>query len=450
MATFGLVDCNNFYVSCERVFQPRLADRPVVVLSNNDGCVVARSQEARALGIAMGAPFFKVRGVIERHDVAVLSSNYALYSDLSERVTSILAAAAPDHEVYSIDECFLDLDRLSVPDVSAWCRDLRTQIQRWTGIPVSVGVGSTKTLAKLASKIAKAAPEMDGVFDLTRDDVKGMAARLRETPVGDVWGVGGRSSKMLVERGVHTALDLRDAPDGWVRQRMGVVGLRTVQELRGVACHELESQPAPKQATCCSRTFGKAVTDRGQVRDAIIAFAERAVEKIRHAGQVCGAIQVSIATDRFDANAAQYKTAASTTFMTPTADSRAIVAASLRILESLWRDGFAYRRGGVLLLDLSPADNVAPSLFDYGFDYGAAGEDQLMKAIDRINGRFGRGAVGLGLATANAQWRMSQKRLSPRFTTRWRDIPKARIEGGSVQGRLVKPGAFAGNADDHP
>jgi DNA polymerase V len=437
MATFGLVDCNNFYVSCERVFQPKLVGRPVVVLSNNDGCVVARSQEVRALGVAMGAPFFKVRGLIERHDVAVLSSNYALYSDLSERVASILASAAPRHEVYSIDECFLDLDRLSVPDLNAWCQALRRKIQRWTGIPVSVGVGSTKTLAKLANKVAKTAPETEGVFDSMRD-VEGMTARLRETPVGDVWGIGGRSSKMLAGHGVRTALDLRDAPDGWVRQRMGVVGLRTVQELRGVACYELDSQPAPKQATCCSRTFGKAVTEKGQVCDAVIAFAERAAEKIRHAGQVCGAAQVSIATDRFDTNAAQYRTAASTTFMTPTADSRVIVAASLRILESLWRDGFAYRGAGVLLLDLSPAENVAPSLFDYG----RAGDDRLMKAIDGINGRFGRGAVGLGLAPGNAQWRMSQKRLSPRYTTRWRDIPKARIgpkariEDGSVQGVL--------------
>jgi DNA polymerase V len=423
MSTFGLVDCNNFYVSCERVFQPGLNGRPVIVLSNNDGCVVARSQEARALGIAMGVPFFKVRVIVERHDVAVLSSNYALYGDLSKRVMSILAAAAPRHEIYSIDECFLDLDQLAVPDLSMWCRNLRGQILRWTGIPVSVGVGQTKTLAKVANKLAKTSLRTGGVLDLTRHP-GWVEAALHKTAVGDVWGIGPRLTKMLTGRGIKTALDLRNAPDGWVRQRMGVVGLRTTQELRGIACHELETQPAPKKTTCCSRTFGRAIRDKDQVRDAIAAYAERVAEKIRQSGQVCGAVQVFVATDRFNASMAQHSASASATFMPPTADSRAIVGMALRIFADIWREGFAWRKAGVLLLDLSSASNVTPTLFPDQ----SVGSDRLMQTMDRIKNRYGRSAVGLGLATKGAEWRMRQNRVSPHFTTRWNEIPRARIE----------------------
>ena len=371
MATIGLVDCNNFYASCERVFQPSLANRPIVVLSNNDGCIVARSQEAKALGIAMGVPLFQAKRLVERHDVTVLSSNYALYGDLSERVMSILAAEAPRIEVYSIDESFLDLDRLAVLDLS--------------GNPAWIGPALSRTAA------------------------------------GDVWGIGSRWSKMLAGRGIGTALDLRDAPDGWVRQRMGVTGLRTVHELRGIACHELETQPAAKQTTCCSRSFSRAISDRTQVRDAIVSFAERTAEKIRRSDQVCGNLQVSIATDSFDSAAPQYTTAASAAFPAPTDDSRVIVAAALRIFERLWREGFAYRKAGVMLLDLSPAGDAVGSLFDDG----PLENRRLMQAVDRINGRFGRGSIGLGLTARTAEWRMRQERLSPRYTTRWRDLAAA-------------------------
>ena len=292
MATFALVDCNNFYASCERLFQPRLRGRPVVVLSNNDGCVIARSNEAKALGVGMGAPMFKIRKLVEEHDITVCSSNYALYGDISERVMSVLGSSAPAHEVYSIDECFLDLDRLGVPDLTDWCRDLREQTLQWTGIPVSVGVGPTKTLSKLANRLAKKSAKAGGVLDLVHHP-QWIDAALRKTPVGDVWGVGRRWTVMLEERGIYTAHDFANAPDGWVRQRMGVVGLRTVHELRGLVCHALEDQPPPKQTTCCSRTFGTAIFDKGQVHDAVMSFAERAAEKVRNAGQVAGAVQCS-------------------------------------------------------------------------------------------------------------------------------------------------------------
>ncbi|MCX7310553.1 MAG: Y-family DNA polymerase, partial [Alphaproteobacteria bacterium] len=282
---------HNFYASCERVFQPSLNGKPIVVLSNNDGCVVARSQEAKTLGIAMGVPLFKIRDIIKRHDVAVRSSNYALYGDLSERVMSILAASAPQHEIYSIDECFLDLDRMPVNDLTAWCRNLRVRAKRWTGIPVSVGIGTTKTLSKIANKLAKSSAKADGVIDLAGHP-EWIESALSKTPVGDVWGIGLRWSKMLIESGITTARELRDTQDGWIRQRMGVVGLRTVHELRGIACHQLDTQPSPKKTTCCSRTFGNAVKDKDQVRNAIMSFAERASEKIRHSDQACGSMQV--------------------------------------------------------------------------------------------------------------------------------------------------------------
>ena len=422
MATFALVDCNNFYASCERLFQPRLRGRPVVVLSNNDGCVIARSNEAKALGVGMGAPMFKIRKLVEEHDIAVCSSNYALYGDISERVMSVLGSSAPAHEVYSIDECFLDLDRLGVPDLTDWCRVLREQTMQWTGIPVSVGVGPTKTLSKLANRLAKKSAWAGGVLDLVHHP-QWIDAALRKTPVGDVWGVGRRWTVMLEERGIHTAHDFANAPDGWVRQRMGIVGLRTVHELRGLVCHALEDQPPPKQTTCCSRTFGTAIFDKGQVHDAVMSFAERAAEKVRNAGQVAGAVQLFIRTDPFAQDAPQKSVSGSATFHRPTSDTRDIGAAVMRIFERIWREGYGWRKAGVLLLDLGAPGQAPVSLFDII----EAPDDGLMKAIDQINARYGRGTARLGLAQKDGEWHMRRENLSPSFTTRWGDIPSAKM-----------------------
>lgn len=422
MATFALVDCNNFYASCERLFQPRLRGRPIVVLSNNDGCVIARSNETKALGIGMGAPMFKIRKLVEEHDIAVCSSNYALYGDISERVMTVLGASAPAHEIYSIDECFLDLDQLAVPSLTDWCRGLREQTTRWTGIPVSVGVGPTKTLAKLANRLAKKSTKAGGVLDLVHHPAW-IEPALRKTPVGDVWGVGRRWTVMLEERGIHTAHDFANAPDGWVRQRMGVVGLRTAHELRGLVCHAMEDQPPPRQTTCCSRTFGAAIHDKGQVHDAVMSFAERVAEKVRHAGQVAGAVQLFIRTDPFAQGAPQKSLSGSATFHRPTSDTREISAAVLRIFERIWRDGYGWRKAGVLLLDLGMPGDAPASLFDR---IGAP-DDGLMGAIDQINARYGRGAARLGLAQKEGEWRTRRENLSPSFTTRWTDIPSARL-----------------------
>ena len=422
MATFALVDCNNFYASCERLFRPNLKNQPVVVLSNNDGCVIARSQEAKAVGIAMGAPLFKIRTLVEEHGVAVCSSNYALYGDISERVMTMLGSNAPSHEVYSIDECFLDLDNLGVPDLTAWCSSLRRDTYQWTGIPVSIGVGGTKTLAKLANRLAKKSTKAGGVIDLAHHP-EWIDAALRKTPIGDVWGVGRRWSQMLEERGMVTAHDFAHAQDGWIRQKMGVVGLRTAHELRGHVCHALEDQPQPKQTTCCSRSFGATITDKSQVHDALMQFAERAAEKVRSADQVAGAMQIFIRTDPFNPNAAQKSLSGSVSFAQPTSDARTITGAATRILERIWREGFAWKKAGILLLDLSVKGAAPSSLFDAVANL----DDGLMSAMDQINAKFGRGSIKLGLAGKDQDWRMRQDNLSPSFTTRWADLASVRV-----------------------
>jgi DNA polymerase V len=422
MATFALVDCNNFYASCERLFRPQLKNKPVVVLSNNDGCVIARSQEAKSLGIGMGAPLFKIRNLIEEHNVTVCSSNYALYGDISERVMTMLGSNAPNHEVYSIDECFLDLDNLAVPNLADWCRSLRNNTYQWTGIPVSIGVGPTKTLAKLANRLAKKSTKAGNVIDLANHP-EWIEPALRKTPIGDVWGVGCKWARMLEERGIMTAYDFTRAQDGWIRQRMGVVGLKTVHELRGYVCHELEDQPQPKQTTCCTRSFGETVTDKAQVHDALMNFAERASEKVRAANQVAGVVQVFIRTDPFNPNAAQKSLSGSVTFDQPTSDSRAITGAVTRILDRIWCDGFGWKKAGVLLLDLTAKGSAPLSLFDAVPKYN----DGLMRAIDTINARHGRGSVGLGLAGKDQNWRMRQENLSPSFTTKWADLARVRL-----------------------
>lgn len=419
MATFALVDCNNFYASCERLFRPNLKNQPVVVLSNNDGCVIARSQEAKDVGIGMGAPLFKIRALIEEHDVAVCSSNYALYGDISERVMSTLGSNAPNHEVYSIDECFLDVDNLGVPDLSEWCRNLRKSTYRWTGIPVSIGVGPTKTLAKLANRLAKKSVKAGGVIDLSNHP-DWIEPALRKTPIGDVWGVGRKWSQMLQERGIMTAYDFAHAEDGWIRKKMGVVGLRTLHELRGYVCHALENQPQPKQTTCCTRSFGETITDKSQVHDALMSFAERAAEKVRTADQVAGVVQVFIRTDSFNPNTVQKSLSGSITFDQATSDTRAISGAVTRILDRIWREGFAWKKAGVMMLDLTAKGSAPLSLFDIVPKHN----DGLMLAIDTINAKHGRGSVGLGLAGKDQDWRMRRDNLSPSFTTKWSDLVK--------------------------
>ncbi len=339
---FGLVDCNNFYVSCERVFDPALENRPVVVLSNNDGCIIARSQEAKALGIAMGTPFFEAREVIRRHKVAVYSSNYALYGDMSQRVMDLLDAFTPKIEIYSIDEAFLDLSGFGNRDLAAYGREMRRRLKRWTGIPVSVGIAPTKTLAKLANHLAKTRADSDGVFDLTQGG--NLEKALNAVPVGDIWGIGRRYGAMLEGHGILNAYDLRGAGDKWIKQRMGVVGLRTVFELRGLSCIDLETRPPAKKTTTVSRSFHSAVESHGALADAVAAFAARAAEKLRRDGLVANRVTVFIRTGGFASTQAQYRNAATISLAGPDNHTGRITRAALDGLAATSAPATATRR----------------------------------------------------------------------------------------------------------
>jgi DNA polymerase V len=420
-ACYALVDCNNFYASCERAFDPALEGRPVVVLSNNDGCVIARSNEAKQLGIPMGAPLFKIKGLIRSGAVAVRSSNYALYGDMSERVMSILADNAPAIDIYSIDECFLDMTGLDDP---AGCGHvLRRTVKRWTGIPVSIGIASTKTLAKLANRLAKIVPETGGVCDLSGDAAT-VERALRRTKAGDVWGIGHRSAAKLAEHGIDTAYDLAHAEDGWIRARLGVGGLRVAVELRGIAVHTFDTEPADRLTRCCSRSFGEATVNRDHVRDAVATFAARAAEKVRADGLLAGMVQVFIMTDRFRRDRPQYSNSITVEMEPPTAHSGAIIKAALGGMERMWRQGFHYRKAGVVLLDLIRPESVPRDLFSAPAASGMG--DRLMAAVDAANRRFGQGAVTFGQTRQPTSWRMRQGVKSPSYTTRWADLPKVR------------------------
>ncbi|GAB6053947.1 Y-family DNA polymerase [Magnetospira thiophila] len=413
---YALADCNNFYVSCERVFQPELCGRPVVVLSNNDGCAIARSAEAKALGIAMGEPYFKIRQRPEWRSVIVRSTNFTLYGDMSRRVMDILADHAPRIEVYSIDECFLDLDGLP-GDLVASMRDLRAMVGQWTGIPISIGLGGTKTLAKLANRMAKKSP--DGLFDIRPPEVR--LAVLAQTEVADLWGVGRQWGHMLRTRGIYNALDLSQADRGWVRARMGVTGLRTVDELNGHPCIALEDIAPDKQTLCVSRSFGTMLTRQDELAERLKFFAARAAEKARRQGLVAGAISVFVQGNRFRQDLPQYSNSMTIAFTPPTADSGPVLAAVLRGLGGLYRPGVPYKKAGVLLLDLMREGRGTGDLF-----HPAVADPRradLMRAMDRLNGRYGPSTLCYGQIPRPRTWYMTQVHRSRRYTTHWAELP---------------------------
>jgi DNA polymerase V len=419
MPLFGLMDCNNFYASCERLFRPELAARPVVVLSNNDGCVIARSAEAKALGIPMGAPAYQWEREFKTNGVAVFSSNYALYGDLSARVMSILADMAPAVEVYSIDEAFVDLS--GVADPVGLSREMRARVLQWTGIPVSIGIARTKTLAKAAGRSAKRDAALGGVFDHTA--VADPEAWLAGLEAGDVWGIGPRHAKRLWTRGVRTALDFARLPRDWVKREMTVVGLATQLELNGISCLDLERAPAARRSVLCSRSFASLVEELEPLREAVCAYAVRAAEKLRHAGLEAAAVQTFILTPRHR-EVPQHQGQAVTTLPGPTAHTPDIVDAALRGLEQAWRPGYGYQKAGVLLLGLSPACGRQISLLDLD-PAERQRQRALMAALDGANRRFGRGTLRYALASAPARpWHMRQARRSPRYTTNWAELPK--------------------------
>lgn len=421
MATFALVDCNAFYASCERVFNPRLAGRPVVVLSNNDGCVIARSTEARALGIRMGEPWFKVKDTAQAAGVQVYSSNYPLYADMSARAMAVLGQFSPDVEVYSIDECFLGLDGLGHQDLTALGREIRARVLQWTGLPVCVGVGPTKTLAKLANHAAKMDPARGGVLDLGTLAAGQIHALLEDTRLDQVWGVGRRLAARLAEMGIANARQLRDAPARHLRGRFSVTLERTVLELRGLACQPLEAVTPPRKQIVVSRSFGRPVTDRAELVEAVATHATRAAEKLRRQASTAAAVTVFAHSNLFRPEAPAYSAQRLVMLVEPSDDTRVLVAAACRAAQAIFRAGVRYAKAGVMLLDLADRSQRQASFWPQ--DAAPERARALMAAIDRINARMGRNTVAPAAAGLARPWQMRRERLSPQYTTCWDELP---------------------------
>lgn len=411
---FALVDCNNFYVSCERVFNPRLENRPVVVLSNNDGCIVSRSNEVKALGIPMGKAAFEVRAILDKHRVEMLSSNYTLYADMSSRVMQTLSDFAPNIEIYSIDEAFLDLSGIA-GSLTEYGRRIQQTVKQWTGIPVSVGIASTKTLCKIANKLAKKSPKAGGVLNLI--DSPYLQEALRRIDAADVWGVGYRTAGRLSKAGIFTALDLAGADIEWIRQQFGVEGVRTVYELRGIACYPLEESPPSKKSLMVSRMFGRPVESFEELSEAVASYASRAGEKLRQAHLAAGVLTVFITTSRFIQK--RYFNACTIEFPVRTSDSIEIIRASLDALGKIYRTGYQYKKAGVLVHHLGNEANVQGHLFEAA-DRGKS--KRLMQAVDAINARCSC-SIGWGAEGLEKPWRTQFNRRSPQYTTRWDQIP---------------------------
>ncbi|EPG0798768.1 translesion error-prone DNA polymerase V subunit UmuC [Vibrio cholerae] len=422
MPVFALVDCNNFYASCEKLFRPDLKDTPVVVLSNNDGCVVARSREAKSLGIKMGVPAFQIKAEMQRHGILAFSSNYALYADLSSRVMRTLEEMAPRVEVYSIDEAFLDLTGIeSAISLVEFGQQVRERIGHWIGITVCVGIAPTKTLAKLANHAAKKYPATQGVVDLTNPDRQRRLLAL--VAVDDVWGVGRRLSKRLNALGITTALDLANASPRAIRDQFSVVLERTVRELNGESCIELEEIPPTKKQIVCSRSFGVKVTQFELLREAVCEYATRATEKLRKEQQQAKVLTVFIRTSPFKDNEPQYSNSASGELLIPSSDTRDFIELASHLLKRIWKDGFRYAKAGVMLSDFYEPGMFQPGLFD---DVSTrSNSQQLMSVLDTIN-QSGAGKVFFAGQGTKKDWSMKREHLSPAYTTRWDQLPRVK------------------------
>ena len=416
---YALVDCNNFYASCETLFRPDLRGKPVVVLSNNDGCVIARSAEAKRLGIRMGIPAFKIRHAVQQHGIIVFSSNYALYADMSARVMATLEQLAPAVEVYSIDEAFLELSGIPLPQLQPLGERIRHTIGRHQGLSVCVGIAPTKTLAKLANHAAKRWPATGGVVVLNERARQQKLMQL--VPVTDIWGVGRRLGKRLAEQGIRTALDLARCPPERIQKQFSVVLARTVRELNGNACLSLESIPAPRQQIICSRSFGERVTDKTVMQHAITTHAWRAGEKLRGQNSLASQLSLFIQTSPFTPGEARYSNQATGHFPTLTADARDLLAMARRLLDCIWQDGYRYAKAGILIHDIAAPGCQQESLLD---SPARERTGTLMAPLDNIN-QQGIGKVWLaaqGMEAHQPEWGMKRQRLSPAYTTRWQDL----------------------------
>ncbi len=428
---YALIDCNNFYASCERVFNPRLEGVPVVVLSNNDGCVVARSAEAKAVGVKMGVPLFQIRDLVRSQGIRVFSSNYALYQDMSNRVMDILRKFSPEVETYSIDEAFISL-KGTLGDLTALGVDIRHTIHRWTGLPVSVGIAATKALTKVAMHLAKTSPKVaTGVLSLYQSPYVEQA--LARTDIGEVWGIGRQYETFLRMQGIKTALEFTRCKDAWIKEHMTVQGLRLAYELRGISCMSLEDIRPKKQTITHARSFGKALTDGGKMRESVAFYAARCAEKLRAEGMMARSVTVFVRTSPFAVEPC-YSNARTLHLSVATDYTGDLIRHAWSCLERIYLPGLKYQKAGVMLSEFTPRASRQLSLFD---EHIRERNYQMTRAMDRINQRYGRGVVGTAAEGIQQSWKAQATMKSAHYTTQWEDILKVGKE-------TAKPGRKSG------
>jgi DNA polymerase V len=418
---FALVDANNFYVSCQRVFDPALNGRPVIVLSNNDGCVISRSNEAKKLGIKMAEPAFKIADFLQKNNVAVFSSNYALYGDLSHRVMSTLGQFTLELEIYSIDEAFLNLAGLPV-DLEDYALRIRRTVLKNVGIPVSVGIGPTKVLAKAANHNAKKTPENQGICVL--DSPEKVQEALKIFEIDEVWGIGRQYANLLKSLNIKTAWEFVQMEDSWVRKKMTVVGLRVKKELEGISCLEMELVPTAKKMICTSRSFGQAQTELEPIQEAVATYATRCACKLRKQHSCAGGLMVFVHTNGFKPEEPQYEQNFTCKLPVETNSTMEIIRYSLAALGAIYKPGYRYKKAGVIVYDIVPEGQIQYSLFD-NVDRGK--ESSIMQTLDKINNRFGRDTLKLAVQGSGQKWKLRQEHLSPCYTTKWSDIIEVRV-----------------------
>ena len=411
MNSIAIIDVNNFYVSCERVFNPKLENKPVVVLSNNDGCAISRSNEAKTLGIKMGTPWFKLKEFAKQENVTALSSNYTLYLDMSRRVMTLLSKFSPDQEVYSIDESFLDLTSFKSKDLIQYSQQIKTKIKQWTGLPVSIGIGSTKTLSKLANHIAKKNSSFKGVCNLNVMDQDTLETWMSHIPVNEVWGVGRSLALKLNQLGIISVLDLKLADPDYIRQQFSIVLEKTVRELNGLICMELKDIAEPNKEIMVSRSFGRRVKDKQELIEAVTAYTSRAAERMRKQESVATSLYIYIRTSPHD-DKKQYANGINIPLFQPTDDSMALTNAALLGLDYIYREGFDYQKAGVTLCNLISKDKMQGNLFKDTIAHSR------MKIMDTINQRW-KGKLKLGSEGVTKEWEMKAQFKSRNYTTDW-------------------------------
>lgn len=415
---YAHIDCNNFFASCERLFRPELEGKPVAVLSNNDGCIISRSAEVKALAVPMGIPLFKVQSIVKTHDITLFSANFELYGDISERIVSILREITPLIEVYSIDECFLDLSKLHITDLSTWAENVQEQIQKDVGMPVSIGIGPTKTLAKVATSYAK---KHEGIAVIETEDI--CQHVLEGLPVEDVWGIGWRTAPKLRERGVTNAWQLVSASDGWLKQHFNIAGMRMINELRGVSCLQFGDKRDKRQSIMVSRAFGHKVREYHQLESATANFATRAAAKLRSQGSVCSKVVVYLTTSKHDERVRSVSK--SIRLPEATADTGRIISTALTVLEELYDPEFVYQKVMILLLDIVDREAWQLSLTEPV--RGRDERERLMAGVDALNSRYGFGTIWHAAEDKNkAQWQSKHALRSPRYTTNWAELPRVK------------------------